>query len=301
MKAATSSGLAAVGSGSAAITGSGMGQQPDAFHAADDEEVFVTASGKIIRVKKNRIVTAQTKRKVIRAGIIAAIVAIFVVVLIVGAIAISVLGTHTGPTPEELKRQSMDAASKAFGFDPNKNPYTLTYPNYVGIKLKPHFVIVLDASSTGSQWFGEAADAVALGLKTANSTITGQVAIAADGGPKFYPAEPKPIDSAAIEEIASNLLQTYTNGSGDIAQTVDAALAGKPDQIIIITSETAMPADLATKLQELLKDRPAIVVDLVSVDGNKRRPDMEKFVQERKGTYALLPAGRLKDWKKDAP
>jgi hypothetical protein len=291
-----------VGSGIKGDTGSGLAQHPsDAFHAADDEEVFVTASGKIIRVKKNRIVTAQTKRKVIRAGIIVAIAAVFVGILLIGGIAITVLGRSTGPTPEEMRRQSLEAAARAVGFSPKNNPYTLSYPNYVGIKLKPRFVIILDASSTGSSWFGDAADIVTPGLKAASGTVTGQVAVAADGGAKFYPAEPKPIDSATMEDIASNLLQTYPGGHGDILQAVDASLSGKPDQFVIVTSEAAMNADLVTKLRDLLANYPNISVDLVVMEGKERRPDMDTFIQARKGTYAMLPASAIREWKKDAP
>ncbi len=300
----TGSGMAAVGSGmTPAGSGMNQGQDPalDPLHAADDEEVFVTASGKIIRVKKNRIVTAQTKRKVIRAGIMAAIAAVFAVILIIGAVALSIVNKDTGPDAKELERQRIEARNKLFGYDPNKNPFTLTQPNFLGLTLKPSFVIVLDASSTTSSWFGQVADAIPLGLKNADAKITGQVTVAADGGPKFYPAEPKPIDSAVVEDIASNLMNTYANGSGDIAQAVDASLSGKPSQIIIVTNDTGMPAHLGEKLADLLKDRPEVVIDIIVINANQRRDDLDKLIQSRKGQYVLLTAGRIAEWRKEAP
>jgi hypothetical protein len=303
---ATGSGMAGsgmTGSGGMTASGSGLGVDPalDPLHAADDEEVFITASGKIIRVKKNRIVTAQTKRKVIRAGIMVAIGAAFVAILVIGFIVIKILGQDTGPSAKEIQQQAIEARNKQFGYDPHRNPFLLPHANYLGLTLKPKFVIVLDGSTTASTWFGQVADAVPEGLKKANGQVTGQVAVAADGGPKFYPAEPKPVDAATVEDIAANLLNTYPNGSGNIAKTVEASLAGNPTQIIIVTNGTGMHANLGEKLTELLKDQPNVEVNLVVINANDRRKDMDALIQAHKGTYVLLTAGQIADWRKEAP
>lgn len=257
--------------------------------ATADTEVFTTASGKIIRVPRRLVVTAKTKRKVIRGTIIAVFFGVMAVI-VVGTVSAIFFATRSG-APDEAENVETHGE-----YDRSTNPYKLNSPNFLTIPLRGKAIVVMDSSESSSRWMSAMRAAVVSAASKAPSGGLFQVIIWGEQGYTASPPEPKAMDGAAIAELEKFLDAVVSRGDASPLTALEKAIEFKPDQIILVTGKT-LSRNQIRNIGDLIEPEK-VKFDAVTMDTELL--ELEALTKKKGGRYINLPTSQLTEWYKAA-
>ena len=254
-----------------------------------DTEVFTTASGKIVRVPRRLVVTAKTKRKVIRGTIITVFIGVMLIIVV--GTALAVYFATKSETPDEIESYEVHGA-----FDASINPYKLNSPNFLTIPLRRKTVVAIDSSESSSRWISAMRAAVVSAATKIPSGGLFQVIIWGEQGYTAFPSEPKPMDSTAIAELEKFLDGVIARGDASPLTAVEKAMESQPEQIILVTGKMLNRIQIEN-IGELLGEAK-LKFDAVTLDTELL--ELETLTKKKNGRYINLPTSQLTEWYKAA-
>lgn len=251
-----------------------------------DTEVFVTASGKRIQVRKRMIATARVKRKAIRAGVIVAFV-LFMGLVVIG-VAIAVVTLIKTSTPGAGQQELLG------GYDPSVNPFKLDQPNFLGIPLERDAIVAIDAGSPSAGWLRVAKDALVLGTRPLPANARFQAIFWVEEGFFAYPEKLKSLDSAERAALPEALNRVAARGAAEPHAAIQQALSAGPQQVILVTGRLLRDDELAD-IEKQFNANSGVRLDVILLGGDDL-PRLQKYVQDRKGRFVSLPRTQLNNW-----
>lgn len=273
--------------------------------ATVDEGVYVTESGKEVRITAQTRIPTAVKHKAIKIGIVGG----FVIVML-GMVVIVLVGIAVMLNPGNSKRTDQQVAAdvqKARGnYDPAVNPFLLKQHNVLGLNVKSSVVVVLDTSNQSKNWLSMAADAIIAGLARPHDEVdaspVAQVIFANDGGPTLAPETLAKLTEDSRAKIKDALLHVRPMGQATLTPALSMALANKPQQIILITAQdidqTRLKAitDAIDNTSAQSKDQPKSSVQFDVVYLGQNAGQIEALVTRHQGTLVSLPVLTLQSW-----
>jgi len=263
----------------------------EAVTASADGKTFRTASGKVIQLANKVIPNAKVKRKVVRYGIIVIFVVVMAV-LIVGTVVAVVVVSNITDERQGPGQPNPEAFKQVLNYDPDVNPFKLKEPTMLGVPMAPFTVVVIDASQYSSAWITLATEGVKHGFKNADKGMKLQIIVASEMGMKFFPEVP---GTMAGRETALNdfLSQVTVGGVAQLDGAIVKALEGKPEQVILISSQPLQRLQ-ADEIGDMFLSRKGVHLDIISVGREIR--EFDELTRGVGGQYYDLPETRLIEW-----
>ena len=261
---------------------------PGKTGAEPDDQVYVTASGKSVRVSRRSIPMARKRKR----ALVRASTAIVFLGVLGGLVAVCVLAIRllTSPLADPADTNS------GIGWEARQNPLrSAGYLHFLGIPLDSMVSIALDAGKSSTPWFDAMKDALARGLESANAGTEFQIVLWSPEAPKTIPPQGGmgSLDEATRKSILDALGAVEPGGQTKLVPAIEKALDQRPDQLIIVTSQALSEDDVA-RVEDMLMRRPVLRLDAVLLDQNSEA--LSALVRQNSGTFMSLPAKQLKRW-----
>lgn len=266
-----------------------------------DEGVYVTASGKEVRITSQTRIPTAVKRKALKISIVTGFVVVMVAMVAVVLIGIAFM-LNSGESEKRTADQVAADVQVARGnYDPDVNPFLLSKPNVLGLDITGSVVIVLDTSNESNKWLSMAADALIRGLGADASSggnthenLVAQVIFARDGGPTTAPEKLTKLDNESRVVLKDALYNTKAIGQATLAPAMNMAVASKPAQIILITSQDINEDRLKSIIDPLGQNQPAPQFDVIYL--GQQSGQLQETVSKHNGKLVKLPVLSLRTW-----
>ena len=267
--------------------------KPELIEAVNEADgTYTTQSGR--QVAAGAVPMARRKKTAMKVGVIAVFILIVASLVGVSVAAVMFLVQSTQPEPEPDVREVIRETRG--GYDPDQNPFDMAEANMLGVRLTGDVVLVVDASGISQQWLGLAGDAVVdAAVKSGVSRL--QVLYLTESGVVAWPDAMKAIDGDTAGRLRTFVDDRYTSGRAPLAAGMTAAAAAKPDQIVLVTSQT-FDATLVATLEKALAGAPRASLDVITIDSDSQAA--RDWVQETGGRTVDLPISRLTTWYRTA-
>ncbi len=258
-------------------------------------DVYVTASGKRVNVGDvNQVPTASARRKKIKA----VAVMMFVGLCLVTAGFLVLIGFVLFGPDDETTNPGDDPAVAGLTLD--VNPYTDTEARFMGIDLEETTALVIDGHDLTQSWKETMRELLDKVLERHNSTNQFQVYVYTDSGVSVYPEKwPAKISDERKVELNDMLDGLFTISFGDSAEAVRAAITGRAEQVILVTSHRPEEKELAKYRNALEGDEDLKSFDAVLIDAEA--PDLVKLTGEYNGKVMKTTAQALDKWREEKP
>lgn len=276
--------------------------QPSAARAqaeAVDEGVYVTESGKQVRITSETRIPTAVKRKALKAGIVGGFVIVMVGMVTLVIIGIAFMLSSDSPEIRTAKEVAADVQMARGNYDPDVNPFLLQKANVLGLNLTSSVIVVLDTSNDSKRWLSMAADALIAGLveRDGKAVETGsmvQVIFARDGGPVLAPPTLAKLDDTSRPVLKEALFNTRPIGQATFTPALTMAVAAAPAQIILITAQDMDEVRLKAITDPLAKAASTMQFDVIYL--GQQSGKLDAAVQSHKGTMVKLPVLSLSGW-----
>lgn len=255
-----------------------------------DSQTYLTESGRRVEIEAGAVIpTAQKRKRPAVRATVAAVFAAVMGVMVVGCLfALWVLVVN----PVDPNRRPGEEILTQY--DPGANPYRLEKPNVVGLPLRLRAAVVIDTSIESREWLGLVKEAVTRGSGFEMSWVSLQVVLGVDGGAEAYPDEPVALRDLEAEGLKRFFSGQLARGRADLAEAVDRALQGRPQQVVLILGRDLGAIEL-DKIRQMLKARSGVEFDVLMI-GWPITPEIDSLKSEAGGKRVHLPLQRLKDW-----
>lgn len=263
-----------------------------------EEGVYVTESGKQVRITSQMRIPTAVKRKAVRIGIVAGFVMVMLTMtaVVFGAIFMMNQGKgNKGPSAAQIAAEVQRARG---GYDPQVNPFLLETPNVLGLPVNLQgTAVVLDTSVAGRLWLGNAADAVMQGLtadRYENTPLAVQVFFARESNADVVPQTREPLNTQTRGQLKDALAAARPFGVARLAAAFSLAAQSKPAQIILVTGQaidSSLPASFKAALAE---SSPQVQFDVVYL--GQEPGTLGELTAAHRGSFVQLPASQLGDW-----
>jgi len=251
------------------------------------DELYITSSGKSLKLAEAVVPTARKRKKVIRATVIGAFVAFVLVIIGVIALAISLLMNAGKPKPETPDH---------VGIDPNVNPIKAAEANVLGIPIASETAIVMDATGFARQWYPWMREIIghAVGLSAATDYM---IIPWTDLNPKSFPSKkPEKIGPDKLAALDKFLAGPSNVNDASPAAFVGMALEERADQIILIAGQPLDEAEVQA-LRDAIAKRVDTRVDAIAIGAHDA--GLEQLAKDNKGKYISVTTEQLQKWHAD--
>jgi|GEM_PF-1161940 len=268
---------------------------PAAAQTPIDAGVYTTASGREVRITAQTAIPTAIRRKAMRIGIITGFIVFMLAMTLMVLLGITMLSKPSGES-RNAKQIAEDVRKAQGNYDPEVNPLLLKTPNVLGLKPADRVVVVLDTSSQSRRWLSMAGDALIAGLPATGQGAY-QVILARDGASQAIPETLAPLTDTTLQQVKDEVFAARPFGSTSLTSALSMALAVKPAQIILITSQDMTPeltTALSTSLASLEKNAKVDVVYLGEEPGS-----LGDITSKHNGILVNLPVVRLSEWHQD--
>lgn len=277
-----------------------VSQAEDHVPAADEvrQQTYVTATGRVVTVDADAHIPTAGKRK--RTGVrvltIVAFCTLVVAVLAACIVAIVVLVKAPKQTAGGIDLDDpTQQALRLFAFDPQANPRLIEHPNVLGLPLSKKTAIVFDSLNASEALRSVAAATLAAGLHHPDVKVTVTLVATDAAKPVTFDGGPTGLGSLDREEL-TKFLSDMRPKQDQLAAAVGDAVAGSPDQLVIITTQRVRDA---SAVEEALRSRPALPMDVV--DLGPGAAGLRDLVDTRAaGRYHAISQMRMEGWAEDA-
>ncbi|MFW6335597.1 MAG: hypothetical protein ACOC3G_00505, partial [Phycisphaeraceae bacterium] len=182
------------------------------------------------------------------------------------------------------------------------NPFTAEDANVLGLPLTPRDAVVFDASASREPWIGLAGENLANALGKLSDGARVAALFATEGGPQWLTPEGEltragDLDPSAIEQRAND---QRSSGRSDLPAAVDAALAAKPDRILLVVGRTLEDSE-DRAIRAALGDA-SVNVDVILVGlGMVATPLLDELAEDFDGRSIEVPVQKLAQWWQNRP
>ncbi len=259
---------------------------PPPVQAPPADDVYITASGKSLKLAAAVVPTARKRKKVIRATVIAIFIActlgLFAVII---AVAMILLGGDD--KPKYIENPDI------VGVDPSVNPIKADKPNLLSIDIGNEAAIVIDGTSFARQWYPQMSEIIVHAVSR-SATTDYQIIPWTDLNPRAF-GGPKPAKIGADKlDSLKSFLQGFSNvGAGSPAPFVQLALDERADQIMLITGRV-LEEDEVTALREAIAKRVDTRFDAIVIGDHDEA--LRKLADDNKGRYVSVKVEQLRKW-----
>ena len=249
------------------------------------DELYITSSGKSLKLAASVVPTARKKKKVIRGTIIAAFV--LFVLGIVGIIFLAIqLLFSTTDGPKEIE------VPEYVGIDPAVNPIKKSEVNLLNVPLGSEVAIIVDATTFARVWYPQVREIVshAVSLSAANDYM---IIPWTDLNPKSFPGK-KP-GKVAKDQLAKldQFLAVSNVGTASPVPFAELALEERADQIVLVAGRTLEESELAG-LRDAIAKRVDTRFDAIVIGDHDEA--LEKLAKDNKGRYVSVKLEQVQKW-----
>lgn len=268
----------------AALAGADVASPPVQALPADD--VYITASGKSLKLASAVVPTARKRKKVIRATVIAIFIActlgLFAIIIVV---AMMLFGGDD--KPKFIENPDI------VGVDPSINPIKAEKPNLLSIEIGSEAAIIVDGTSFARQWYPQMSEIIVHAVSK-SATIDYQLIPWTDLNPKaFGGTKPAKIGADKLDSLKS-FFQGFSNvGNSAPAPFVQVALDERADQIFLIAGRVLEETEV-TALREAIAKRVDTRFDAIVIGDHDEA--LQKLAQDNKGQYVSVKIDQLQKW-----
>ena len=256
---------------------------------------FTTKSGRTLKIDVDRVPVARLKKKAIRFSVIL----IFVLVLagvaggVVAAVLILLASTET---PRATPVDPRDAHRAALGYDPAVNPFLEASANFLGVGVKSDVCLVVDGSATRLGWFEPVKKSVRFLAGKGGRDLQLRVVYSLEEGSRSYPP-PSGAAEAEPESLGDFLNSVKARGAADLGPAAKIALAGGPQQLILVTEQQIFD-DQIQELSTLLDSAPGVQLDVILIQTSA--PVLSELARQRGGRCLTLSTRQIVQWQAEA-
>ncbi|MDX1681777.1 MAG: hypothetical protein R3336_01540 [Phycisphaeraceae bacterium] len=256
------------------------------------EQVFLTSSGKAIRIHASDVPVAQAKRKVVKGTVWLLFIGmiVFVIAMVVAAVGIVL---HTGEPPVEDPDDKPPIVE--FSHEVQSNPFMVDKATLMDFSLAANTAIVVEADDDANPWLGLLKDAIRAAAEAGGEDLILQAVFAREGEAVAVPAVPAAMDESGYQMLDEKLRNVYAYGVSPIWPALDKALEIKPEHLILVLDESLSARD-ADRLAEEMGDKGVgVKLDLL-VMGEEPTPEMKAVLKSFRGTWRRVRLTRLERW-----
>ncbi len=282
----------------------GRAESPAAQHSSTDElavlasaevepvqampadDVYITSSGKSLKLAAAVVPTARKRKKVIRGTVIALFV--FCTLALFGLIIFIAMQLFGG----DGKPKIIDNP-KVVGVDPSVNPIKATEPNLLSIPIGKEAAIIVNATTFARTWFPLMGEIIHHEVSLAASTDF-LIIPWTDLNPKpFQGSKPAKIGSDKLASLKQLFEYTTVTGESSPLAFVEVALDERADQIILITGRLLEESEV-TALREAIAKRVDTQFDAIIIGDHDAA--LQKLAEDNKGKYVRVERELLQKW-----
>jgi hypothetical protein len=267
---------------------------PSAFAAPSQEEVFVTPTGRVVRVDSQKIITAKARRRALIRGTTAVVFFIGLGLVVALAIWLFILllnsldGRDQGPiTPT------------AIGYRATVNPLLSAQPNLLGVEMENRTVVLIDMSgfSAAARWMPIARDALQRAVAGLGPNQALQVVLFRDGEPRAFPDTLRAWTARDRNDLENFLMRTPMMGVADPLPAMELAAKAQPDAVIVITSQR-FTEEKRGQLAIALAAGGRLKFHYILIGADD--PPMRAVVERFSGRYLSMLQEHLDAWQTEA-
>lgn len=256
----------------------------------DSDEVFVTPTGKQVKVAAaTSVPTARKRKKVIRYSIIGAFVAMCVGLLVVIVLMINLVFGAS----KQQNGDDDDTNTPPTGPDPAVNPIEADTANLLTVDLTNSVAIVLEAAGGSSDWFETMQKVIKDAIKDAPDTKWKIIVFTRFDAVPYRPGPASEISEASFGSLDDFFLDHSPVGLAMPTDALEAAMKAEAGQIILITSRVYDSEDVDA-FRETLTKRTDTRFDAVVIDDHD--PGLRSLASDLNGKYVPLKLSVLNEW-----
>ena len=250
-----------------------------------EEDVFVTDTGKAVRLHGKVPTARKRKKQAIRTTVIAVFVGLTLMLVVVIALAMNML--FGGKPPKNTDTPDI------VGVDPNKNPITDTTADILGVPIGKECAIIIDGTGFSRSWFPMVREILAHEVAQATGTDF-LVIVYTDIGPVLFPGDkPGKIEKDKLPDLERFLSRITTVNDGSVVAAAQKALDARADQLLIVAGR-ALEAKEVNDLAAAVSKRVDTQVDAVLIEADDAA--LADVAKANKGRHVRLKSELLKQW-----
>lgn len=257
----------------------------------DQSQTYTTAGGRRFHVDVPAVPVARKKTGALQASVIVTFCLLIVAAVGLAIWVVQVMTANREiPLPDPVA--AGDAHRQVLGYDPDVNPFEVDHLSFLGVPLKQKVVLVIDASVARDSWFRNVKEAVMFLARKDKTNLSLRLVFATEQGPKWFAGSDNPSERylAALNRF---LNQTVAEGYSDVGLAVEKAMAGMPEQLILVTEQRLFD-DQIRQLGRLLEGLLNTRFDAVLM--HIRLPQLAVLTTRYNGVCITLTSRQLNDW-----
>lgn len=180
------------------------------------------------------------------------------------------------------------------------NPWSLTSPNAMGVPVRGHTAIIVDAVEQSEPFLAPVLDALVNGLAHDQPNTTASVFYINDNQIKSFGGNPAAVGSETSNNLAAFQESIEPAGRTGFWKGFDAGANSDASQIVIITGRKSWDSSIRYLKQKLKPDGDdkAPLVTFVHIDADV--PSLGDALHESSNDYVTIPLDQLNAWQSAA-
>lgn len=265
------------------LAGAGTAAPQIITPASDD--LYITSSGKSLKLATAVVPTARKKKKVIRGTIIAGFVLFVLGIVGIIFLAIKLLFSATDK-PGDI------TVPDHVGIDPAVNPITKSELNLLNVPLGSEVAIVVDGTSFARVWYPKVREIIGHAASQ-SATVDYMIIPWTDLNPKSFPGKkPEKIGQDKLTKL-DDFLSISNVGSTSPAPFVELALEQRADQIVLVVGRSLEESEVAS-LRDAIAKRVDTRFDVIVIGDHDEA--LQKLAKDNKGVYISVKIEQIEKW-----
>lgn len=180
-----------------------------------------------------------------------------------------------------------------------ENPWSLKTPNVLGVPVRGHTAIVVDAIEKSEPFLAPVLDALDTGLGHAGGNATASVFYINSDKIKSFDDNPAAVGPATSAKLSAFQKSIKPDGRRGFWKGFDAAASSGASQIVIITGRKSWDSSIPFLTQKLNSADNAPLVTFVHIDADVA--SLRNTLRDTANGYRPIPLDQLNAWHNAAP
>lgn len=246
------------------------------------EEVFVTESGRTIRVSRHQVPVAQRRRVVVRGTVVLLFLGIVGGVLVATVVAIGLILGGVKPSSPPASDGDGPAVQTRLLADPG-NPFMAEPGTFMGLRLEPPVVLLVDRSARAESWLPLVNDVILQTVRRLEGAPPIQVVCWSASETKRFPeAGPGPIEGLVLDNLEKLLGDLWPEGLPARPEVLAEILEQDPRHIVIVSGLSEERLEPAWITEQLEAHGEPVLLDVVAV-GREPAPGLRELAERFEG------------------